>query len=34
MSSITGDFIPASTPATATQSIDRTDYETHHRRRS
>lgn len=34
MTRIASDFIPASIPATATQSIDSTDYETHHRRRS
>lgn len=34
MTRIASDFIPASIPATATQSIDSTDYETHYRRRS
>lgn len=34
MSGIASDFIPVSIPATATQSIDSTDYETHYRRRS
>lgn len=34
MTGIASDFIPASIPARATQSIDSTDYETHYRRRS